>query len=438
MTAFVAWGQATLLASTALMLVVLVVRAPTRRWVGPRLGYALWALPALRMLLPEVPIALLERLTTGAVATGMSVLFVGPDTDLVPWSGQASSLGAYLPSIWLAGAVALFATFAIRHLSFCRRLRAAATDLGWIGTIRILAADVDGPLAFGVFRRCIAVPRAFEREYPPHERRFVLAHERLHHARGDLIANWVSLAVLAAHWWNPVAWAAIRAFRDDQEYAVDAHVLAGKPPAERARYARLLAKAAGFGALPACNFFPRSNLKGRLTMILQTPFSCRRLALRGAALALLGSTALAATVATSGAATGTQATTIGVKPDGAGGHALLIGATAVAPGTPLPDGLVLPADFSAAGGCNLKRSAKPVAMVIKGIGAAQTYTVMCASAAAAPVRVSISEGLASLKTMRASVAAQSSPSFPEAERVHALAAIDRSIGEVEATLAAIG
>ena len=77
-------------------------------------------------------------------------------------------------------------------------------------------------------------------------------------------------------------------------------------------------------------------------------------------------------------------------------------------------------------------------MVIKGMGTTQTYTVMCASAAPVPIRATLAEGLASLNTMRASVAVQRTPSFPEAERAHALGAIDRSIREVEATLAAIG
>jgi hypothetical protein len=63
---------------------------------------------------------------------------------------------------------------------------------------------------------------------------------------------------------------------------------------------------------------------------------------------------------------------------------------------------------------------------------------MCASAGAAPVDAVLTEGLASLKTLRAAVAVQESPSFPASERVHALAAIDRSINEVETTLGSKG
>lgn len=417
----------TLTASAALMLLVLLVRAPVRRLVGPRLAYALWLLPALRMVLPSLP-----ALPVAGPASRMTVLFSGPQGVLTT-AGNTSSIGEIVLIIWLTGALALFATYAIRHIRFCRRLRASGTDFGRSGPIRIIVADVEGPLAFGVLRRFIAVPHAFAHDYTAPERELALAHETAHHKRGDLIANWISLVVLAAHWWNPVAWLAIRAFRDDQEFAADAHVLAGSGPGATAQYAQVLAKAAGLGALPACNLNARSNLKGRLMTLAQKPRSARRIMFGGAALILAGGTALAATVPASG--TGKQAVTLVVKPDGSGGYALIVGNTAVAPGARLPGGMTLPGDFKAPGGCDLKPMAKPHAMVIKGTAPTQTYTVMCASAAPAPVSATLTEGLTSLRTMRASVATQpASAAFPEPERAHALAAIDRSIAEVKAAL----
>lgn len=439
--ASIAWVAATLTASTALMVLVLAVRAPVRHWIGPRFAYALWVLPPVRMILPALPLGMLEAIPmAGAAAADVSVLFIGPRGPSVDASeASLSSLGQALLVVWLVGAAGTFATYAMRHIVFCRRLRAWSAAYGSIGGIRILAADVDGPLAFGVLRRFIAVPRAFDRDYGADERDLALSHERAHHVRGDLIANWASLLVLAAHWWNPVAWIAIKALREDQEFATDAHVLAGQAVSVRPLYARarVLVKAAGIGALPACNLNARSNLKGRLMMLTQQRRSNRRLVLSGATLTLLGGAALTATVSTPGTAAGAggQAVTIGVKPDGRGGHRLIVRDTAVAPGAPLPGGLTLPADFSTAGGCDLKPTAKPFAMVIKGMGGTRTYTVMCASAAPAPVRATLAEGLVSLGTMRASVATQRDPSFPEAERAHALGAIDHSIHEVEATLA---
>ena len=49
------WIIEALVASTLLMLVVLAVREPVSRHFGPRIAYALWLLPALRMVLPPLP-----------------------------------------------------------------------------------------------------------------------------------------------------------------------------------------------------------------------------------------------------------------------------------------------------------------------------------------------------------------------------------------------
>ena len=316
----------------------------------------------------------------------MLVLFVGPGgTTGLADAPVGTSFGTILFALWALGAIGLFAVCAVRHRMFCTRVRATGTGSGRIGGIELIAADVDAPLAFGVFRRIIAVPRMFARDYTPRERRLALAHECAHHARGDLVANWASLVVLAAHWWNPVAWAAIRAFRDDQEYAADGDVLAregtGAARDTPALYATVLAKAAGVGALPACNLNARSNLKGRLMMLARKPVSGGRLLVGTAVLALFGSAALAATVAkphVPRSTSGRQAVTIAVKPDASGGYTLIVRGSAVAPGAPLPGGAVLPPDLGVAGGCSLKPDAKPHAMVIKGSGKTQTYTVMCA------------------------------------------------------------
>ena len=51
-----AWLTDTLLYSGLLIALVLLVRRPVARWFGPKLAYALWALPALRLVLPPIEI----------------------------------------------------------------------------------------------------------------------------------------------------------------------------------------------------------------------------------------------------------------------------------------------------------------------------------------------------------------------------------------------
>ena len=52
----VAWAD-TLITTAVLVLLVLIVRKPFARHFGPRLTYALWAVPALRLVLPPLPFA---------------------------------------------------------------------------------------------------------------------------------------------------------------------------------------------------------------------------------------------------------------------------------------------------------------------------------------------------------------------------------------------
>lgn len=441
MMALLAWAAPALTASTMLMLLVLAIRGPVQRRLGPGLAYMLWALPGLRLIMPQWSLPATDGLiAAGPVADGMSVLFAGPHLGTaLAGGGEASSLAAMALLLWLGGGAGLLALFAIRHFRFCRRLLEDAVPLDRIGSVNLVLADVDGPLAFGVFRRTIAVPRAFMQHYSPRERELVLAHEYAHHARGDLLANWASLIVLALHWWNPVAWIAIRAFREDQELAADAHALAGRPVDDRPVYAHALVRAAGIHLPPACNLHSRAGLKRRLGFLARRQGAGRRHLAGGLALALLGSAALGVSAATmAGQGAGGQVVTIGVKPDGTGGYALLIDGQSVAADAPLPGGKSLPADFSPAGGCDLGPAAQPFAMVIKGMGPTRSYSVMCASPGPTPVPATLAEGLASLKLMRVSVASQpTSSEFPETERTHALGVIDHSIAEVEATLAAL-
>ena len=80
-------------------------------------------------------------------------------------------------------------------------------------------------VAFGLWRRFVAVPHDFFARYATEERALAIDHELSHHRHGDLWANAAALLLLATQWFNPLAWRAIRAFRFDQEAACDARVL---------------------------------------------------------------------------------------------------------------------------------------------------------------------------------------------------------------------
>lgn len=288
----IGWAVEALVASAVLMVVVLLVRQPVRRVFGPQLAYALWALPLLRLMLPPLPAAWSEpaalpitrasevvTVLVGAEPVAAPVMTAAAPAATLPW-------GAIVAAAWMAGAAIFFLLHSIRHRRFCRRLLTDARLLDRVDGVCVIETPAaSGPLAFGMARRFVAFPHDFADRYDPDERELALAHELGHHARGDLIANWIALAVLALHWFNPLAWHAFRAFRCDQELANDARVLAGRSRADRHVYACAILKAAHGGAISAaCHLHTITDLKGRLRMLSNTRLSRARRTTGAAAL----------------------------------------------------------------------------------------------------------------------------------------------------------
>lgn len=287
----IGWAIEALLASTLLMAVVLVIRAPVRRQFGPGIAYALWALPAVRLLLPPLPqlhSAAPQLLNQASQTVTIYVIEPLGGSAAAPTS-LYSSLGMALAVLWGAGAAAFLAWHALGHWRFCRRMIDQSVSTERAGDIEVIETSAaSGPLAFGIFRRYVAFPRDFAERYDADERELALLHELGHHQRGDLIANWIALAVLALHWFNPLAWRAFRAFRADQEMANDALVLAGRSAIDRHTYACAIVKAAHGGAVSAaCHLHTIQDLKGRLRMLTTGRRSRLRLTLGGTAVTAL-------------------------------------------------------------------------------------------------------------------------------------------------------
>jgi beta-lactamase regulating signal transducer with metallopeptidase domain len=280
------WLIGTLLATSGLILLVLLIREQVRRHFGARVAYGLWLIPAARLLMPTLT-ETVERPVSAAVTPRMMLSHYTAEPLLLssvapPQQSFVEQVGGWpviLTVLWLGVALGLFAA---RMLAF-RRERAAilsgATEIGRIGSIRLVRSpEVSGPLAFGIIDRVIAVPADFERLYAEHERRLALEHELAHHRSGDLVANLLAFALLCLQWFNPLAWAAHAAFRFDQEAACDARVLDRADTQDRSEYGRAIAKAASGRALLFASALDRRNtLQRRLKSMLSNPTSGRRL-----------------------------------------------------------------------------------------------------------------------------------------------------------------
>ncbi|MVZ96183.1 hypothetical protein EUU23_00515 [Sphingorhabdus sp. IMCC26285] len=254
-----AWLVDSLLVTTLLMAAILCVRKPVAKLFGPGVAYALWLVPAARLLMPSLegePVVLAENSHSISDTVRHSVLAQIPSEASAELTSSASSV---VPAIdflalgitfWLGGAVLFFIIQMIRYASMRDDLLAEAEEIAQIDGVKVVASDlVAGPLAFGLFKRYIAVPLDFTKSYSPAERELALAHEMAHHKSGDLFANLVAFIILCLQWFNPIAWMSWNAFRFDQEAACDARVLAGKGAEVRAIYGQALARTA-FDGVP--------------------------------------------------------------------------------------------------------------------------------------------------------------------------------------------
>ena len=295
------WLVQTLVGTTLAMLVVLALRGPVARLFGAHVAYALWLLPALRLVLPPLPgwtalwapvfrldAPMQVGIADPVMAARLAALQAAevqavPEMLAAPGMHWSPDWPMLVLIVWITGSLLWFGWQMMRYRQFIDAAMAQSELLTHQGGIDVLVSrSVDGPLAAGILRRRIFLPADFLRRFTADERRLVLLHEGAHHDRRDIAANLAALAVVALHWWNPVAHWAYRAFRTDQELACDATVLAGASGATRHDYGRAVLKSV-FTRTPApvCALNHKTQLKQRIGMMKNRKFGSARLAIGG-------------------------------------------------------------------------------------------------------------------------------------------------------------
>lgn len=279
--------------ASLIMLLVLAVRRPFAALFGAGPVYALWLLPALRLVAPPLPSWGVELPSLLPAQT--LIVFAQDAAAPLPPQGGPGQWVPMLLAIWAVGAAAFLAWQFLSYRRFVHGLGLTARGLGaHRGLPLIESAAAQGPLALGLLRRRIVVPADFEIRYTPRERALALDHESVHHRRGDIWWNHLGLFILALNWFNPVAWIAFRAFRADQELACDAAVAAGASTDARHDYARALIKSASRpGLIAACPLNHADQLKRRLKMMKFHKSSRARMLAGAGAIALLAGIGLA-------------------------------------------------------------------------------------------------------------------------------------------------
>lgn len=259
---FLTWlGRASCQASVVLG-IVLIAQWLLRRRMPPKWRHALWFLVFLRLVLPwspASPLSLFNWLPTGhslswrvnpppaAPIADANEELNGADPGIaLPAAAEVPKASGspwfeLLPGIWLVGALLLPACLLVNTLLLVnkvRRLRPITDgalldlledckqELGVSAPLTVVETSaVASPSLFGFIRPRLLLPAGFTQSFSREELRYVFLHELAHLRRGDIPLNWLTTAILAVHWFNPLAWYAANRMRADGELACDALAL---------------------------------------------------------------------------------------------------------------------------------------------------------------------------------------------------------------------
>lgn len=230
---------------TVLLGMLLLARGVVLQRFGARYQYALWLsvpLSCLMLLLPSI-----QPLSKDTPLYQLQVIAGQTSQQLVAETARWS----VLPVIWLLGVLGLLLVLVYQYGGLTQLLRDSqpvdrqtceamtANELTNRPELR-LSSQLVGPFITGLWRPVVLLPADFTERYSPEQQRLIIRHELTHWQRGDLAANRLALGMLLLFWFNPLSWLAYRAYRQDQELACDALVLATASSTQKVAYSYAL------------------------------------------------------------------------------------------------------------------------------------------------------------------------------------------------------
>ena len=302
--------------SSALILLVLLLRVLIKDRVSPRLRYALWGLALLRLVIPvslwESPVSVMTPVAAqgayqavekipryvrdrpdgwvdighesgytsipGEIAESREPVRYGwpeqTEAPLPELKRQVSIRNAFLLA-WLAGSVLTGAFLLAVNLRFDHRLKKDRRTVGqYRGRWVFVMEGLSTPCLFGLFRPGIYLTPGLGEDEKPH----ILAHEYAHFRQGDHI--WAALrgVCLALHWYNPLVWLAAYLSPRGCELSCDEGAVRLLGEENRADYGRTLVglvsrrtTAADLASCATTMTGGKSALKERIALLVKHP-----------------------------------------------------------------------------------------------------------------------------------------------------------------------
>lgn len=229
------WLLTQVLPLTLLLIALLLVRPLALRWLGARWQYSLWLAVPFLLLWPLLPLQLSPVAETSIFKVQLNM------HQLSSGLAEEQRWSLLVLALWFSGVSVMAVTMwrqyqRIRlHLSAASRFTTAETSI----TCK-QSRDHQGPYVTGWWSPTVLLPVDFLQRFDPEQQQLILQHELTHWRRGDLHANLLALIVLTLFWFHPLCWLAYRAYRQDQELACDALVLATASSQQKIAYSYAL------------------------------------------------------------------------------------------------------------------------------------------------------------------------------------------------------
>lgn len=257
--------------------VVVAVRLLLLRKAPKIFAYALWSVVFFRLISPfsfESALSIIPSPETVPTATVLPAQLVsygngisgsgganggltgGQEAEAAPVRADAAQEAqlhltateaeARLPADWKEAAALVWASgiavLVFRGARASFRLKTALKTARPAGGCLYEWEGARTPFVFGIFRPIIVLPYTLA----PHEREYVVEHEKIHIRRFDHVLKPAAFAVLCLHWFNPLVWLAFRLMDEDMEKSCDEAVIRRLGRGIKKDYsASLLAFAAG-------------------------------------------------------------------------------------------------------------------------------------------------------------------------------------------------
>ena len=266
-----------------LILAVVTLRLVMQR-APKNLRCVLWALVAFRLVCPFSFESALSLMPSGETIPAEIVYERQPNVDtgiepvdqivnpVVEYSFTPSELTSVNPIqialelggwLWLVGMALMLCYALISYHRLYRKTRASVR----IKDNVYISDNTTSPFVLGIIRPRIILPSGLDSE----QLEPVVSHERAHIKRLDHIWKALGFAILALHWFNPLAWLAYILFCMDIELACDERVIADMDSEGKKAYSHaLLSCSVQPGKLLACPLaFGEVSVKQRIKAVLK-------------------------------------------------------------------------------------------------------------------------------------------------------------------------